>query len=228
MTMIRPVDPFSIARARMVREQIEQRGVRDWRVLNAMLRVERHRFVGPDLAEFAYQDRPLPIGNGQTISQPYMVAVMSELMALNGQETVLEIGTGSGYQAAVLGELAREVHTVERHAALAEQARERLEQAGIRNVHVHVGDGSFGWPEAAPYQAVLVTAAAPRIPAPLIDQLAEGGRLVIPVGQKEGQTLERWQKRGGRVNREELFPVAFVPFRGAHGWHLEDWQEEET
>lgn len=218
-------DRFREARAAMVREQIEQRGIHDPRVLNVMSRVPRHRFVPPDLAAHAYDDGPLPIGQGQTISQPYMVAEMTNLLELNGDENVLEIGTGSGYQAAVLGAMAREVHTIELYPELARQALETLAALGFDNVFVHVGDGSFGWHPGAPYQAILVAAAAPHIPDPLIYQLDEGGRLVIPLGDRSGQYLERWRKLGGRIRREKLFPVAFVPFRGEHGWHEQEWED---
>ena len=216
---------FREARAAMVREQIEQRGVRNPRLLDVMRRIPRHYFVPPDLAEHAYEDNPVPIGQGQTISQPYMVAEMTDLLELTGHENVLEIGTGSGYQAAVLGAMAREVHTIERHPDLARRARAVLDALGFENVFIHGGDGSFGWPPAAPYQAILVTAAAPHIPEPLIDQLDEGGRLLIPLGDRQGQYLERWRKLGGRLRREKLFPVAFVPFRGELGWRKQEWEE---
>lgn len=217
-------DQFRLEREEMVRNQIERRGIRDPRVLNAMRRVPRHRFIPAELSDQAYKDGPLPIGISQTISQPYMVAAMTELLELRGDENVLEIGTGSGYQAAVLGELAASVHTVERHAPLAAQAARTLTLLRYENIFVHVGDGSQGWNEAAPYQAILVTAAAPDVPAPLVEQLAPNGRLVVPVGDRSGQTLERWRKTGDTIRRERLFPVAFVPLRGIHGWHDEDWE----
>ncbi len=220
-------DRFWEPREDMVRSQIERRRIRDPRLLEAMLRVPRHRFVPPPFRDKAYEDGPLPIGLGQTISQPYMVAAMTDLLVLNGDENVLEIGTGSGYQAAVLAEMAGAIHTVERHPGLAHSAQLVLESLGYRNVFVHVGDGTFGWPPAAPYQAILVTAAAPDIPDPLVEQLDEGGRLVIPVGGRSGQDLERWRKTGGRIYREILFPVAFVPLRGRFGWQDGDWEENE-
>lgn len=216
---------FRKAREDMLREQIEGRGIRNARLLEAMYRVPRHCFVPQPVREKAYEDEPLPIGMGQTISQPYMVAAMTDLLDLKGNETVLEIGSGSGYQAAVLSRLAREVHTVERHPELAEQARTILEELSYKNVFVHVGDGSLGWREGAPYQAILVTAAAPRPPDPLFEQLDEDGFLVIPVGGQEGQELQRWKKVHGHVYRESLFPVAFVPLRGKLGWNSEEWQE---
>ena len=202
----------------MVIEQIAARGVRAPRVLEAMRRVPRHLFVPPDYREEAYGDFPLPIGQGQTISQPFIVAYMSALLNLKGNEKVLEIGTGSGYQAAVLAHLAREVHTVERLPHLALRARERLEALGLNNVAVHVGDGTLGWSENAPYDAIIVTAAAPKIPEPLLDQLAEGGRLVAPVGDRGFQHLERWTRHRGALQREVFEPVAFVPLLGEYGW----------
>jgi protein-L-isoaspartate(D-aspartate) O-methyltransferase len=219
-------DRFFTEREKMVREQIAERGIRNPRVLNAMLRVPRHRFLPAEMEEHAYKDGPLPIGLGQTISQPYMVAAMTDLLELSGDEKVLEIGTGSGYQAAVLSEMTRIVHTIERHAPHARRAAALLQALDYNNVFVHVGDGSLGWQPDAPYHAIVVTAAAPNIPRPLIDQLAEGGRLVIPVGTREGQTLERWRKQDGQIRREALFPVAFVPLRGELGWQDEEWQEE--
>ncbi len=212
-------------RADMVRKQIELRGIYDPRLLEALRRVPRHQFVPERYRAKAYQDGPLPIGLGQTISQPYIVAIMTDLLGLSGGENVLEIGTGSGYQAAILGEMAREVHTVERHPSLAQHAQAILQELNYTNVFVHAGDGSLGWPPSAPYQAILVTAAAPGIPQPLVDQLAEGGVLVIPVGDRGGQELERWRKSAGRISCERFFPVAFVPLRGQHGWHDSDWDE---
>jgi len=219
-------DRYREARNAMVRNQIERRRIRDPRLLSVMRRVPRHLFVPSPLRDHAYEDGPLAIGLGQTISQPYMVAAMTDLLALNGSENVLEIGTGSGYQAAVLAEMARSIHTVEIHPHLSEVARVVLADLGISNVHVHVGDGTLGWPQAAPYQAILVTAAAPEIPDPLIDQLDEDGRLVIPVGGPNGQDLELWRKSSGRIYRETLFPVAFVPLRGRFGWQNNEWEEK--
>jgi len=216
---------FQEERERMVVEQIEQRGIRNERLLAVMRRVPRHCFVPPHLAGQAYEDGPLPIGNGQTISQPYIVALMSSLLGLEGDETVLEIGTGSGYQAAVLGELARTVHTIERHAELADCASRILSGLGYHNIEVHTGDGSSGWPEAAPYQAIMVTAAAPRPPEVLLKQLAKDGRLVIPVGDRYGQDLQLWSYDGGFLSPENIIPVAFVPLRGEHGWKDEEWQD---
>jgi protein-L-isoaspartate(D-aspartate) O-methyltransferase len=215
---------FRAAREAMVHSQIEERGIRNPRLLAVMRHVPRHRFVQGELRERAYEDGPLPIGSGQTISQPYIVAAMTDLLELMGDENVLEIGTGSGYQAAVFGEMAHSVHTVERHPALAQQASAILAELGYQNIFVHVGDGSLGWAPGAPYEAIAVTAAAPEIPTPLINQLAEGGRLVIPVGNRSGQMLERWRKHKGRILREKLFQVAFVPLRGQHGWNDGEWE----
>ncbi len=213
-----PSSSFTQDRLRMVRDQIIPRGVRDPRVLEAMRQVPRHCFVPPEYEAMAYSDGPLPIGQGQTISQPYIVALMSEMLELEGDETVLEVGTGSGYQAAVLAQLARTVHTIERHAALVEKAEQVLQALGVRHVVVHLGDGTLGLPRYAPYQAIMVTAASPVVPPPLLEQLADGGRLVIPVGGHGSQVLERWCRFGDTFDQEQILPVAFVPLRGAHGW----------
>jgi protein-L-isoaspartate(D-aspartate) O-methyltransferase len=205
----------------MVEQQILYRGVHDERVLRAMRRIPRHLFVPPDMRSRAYYDGPLPIGLGQTISQPYIVAVMSELLELKGSETVLEIGTGSGYQAAVLGELAAAIHTVERHPELASRAMDVLARLGYNNVTVHTGDGTLGWPPEAPYQAIVVTAAAPRISPAWIEQMDEGAILVVPIGGQGEQFLERWRKQDKEMVCETLFPVAFVPLRGQYGWQEE-------
>ena len=180
---------FSTERQRMVDEQLLERDIVDPRVVDAMRITPRHSFVPIEHRHLAYADGPLPIGRGQTISQPYIVALMTQLLELKGDETVLEIGTGSGYQAAVLASIAKEIHTVERYADLARLAARVLDDLGLRNVHVHVGDGSRGLVEFAPFAAIIVTAAAPSIPKPLLEQLAEGGRLVIPVGSRGGQIL---------------------------------------
>ena len=202
----------------MVREDLYERGIRDERVLEAFVDTPRQMFVLPEHRGHAYADNPLPIGCEQTISQPYIVAYMTELLELRGPERVLEIGTGSGYQAAILGALAQEVHSVERHPSLARYAARLLEDLGYTNIFIHIGDGSAGWPPGAPYDAIVVTAAAPEVPQPLLDQLAEGGRLVLPVGGQRGQTLERWRREGRRFKRERLAPVAFVPLLGEYGW----------
>lgn len=209
----------------MVREQVAERGIREPRLLDVIRRIPRHWFVPPELRDQAYIDGPLPIGLGQTISQPYMVAAMTDLLRLRGHEVVLEVGTGSGYQAAILAQMAATVHTIERHPQLAEQARQLLVKLGFANVFVHEGDGSLGWPPGAPYDGILVTAASPLPPTPLLDQLAEGGVLVIPVGGREGQDLQRWVKINGQVQCESLFPVVFVPLRGQLGWKPDEWEE---
>ncbi len=209
---------FEELRLRMVEEQIRDRGINSARVLAAMLAVPRHEFVPAEYRPLAYTDQPLPIGEGQTISQPFMVAAMAESLELAGTERVLEVGTGSGYQAAVLALLAAEVYTVEFHPALARAVEERLARLGYRNVHVRAGDGSLGWPEAAPFEAVLVTAASREVPPPLIEQLAEGGRLVIPVGPEDYQELRRLLKSKGKTSEETLLHCRFVPLLGRHGW----------
>jgi protein-L-isoaspartate(D-aspartate) O-methyltransferase len=197
----------------MVDTQLRARGIKDRRVLEAMARIGRHRFVPSDVERWAYDDRPLPVGFGQTISQPYIVAYMSEALQLTPESQVLEIGTGSGYQAAVLAELSKEVYTIEIVRELGERARTTLASLGYRNVHVRVGDGYRGWPEHAPFDAVMVTAAPDHIPQPLIDQLAVGGRLVIPVGRSVQQmTIITKTERG--VVQETTLPVLFVPMTG--------------
>jgi len=210
------------ARRRMVDEQLRERDITDARVLEAMMTVPRHLFVPPESRHFAYSDGPLPIGQRQTISQPYIVALMTQLLELVGTETVLEVGTGSGYQAAVLARLARQVYTVERSAELAGLARQVLERLEVENVAVSQGDGSRGLPEFAPYQGVVVTAAAPKVPRPLLDQLDLEGRLVLPVGGRDGQMLERWRRDGKDFRVERIVPVAFVPLIGEHGWADDD------
>ncbi len=202
----------------MVEEQLRRRGVLSPQVLKAMDRVPRHEFVGEQQQALAYADQPLQIGENQTISQPYMVAAMTEALELTAGENVLEVGTGSGYQTAVLALLSRWVISIERHEVLAEGARERLNRLGFANITVIHGDGTLGWPEAGPYHAVLVTAGAPHVPAPLVEQLAEGGRLVIPVGGADQQDLLRLRKTAGRVSTETLNLCRFVPLVGRHGW----------
>jgi len=194
-------------------EKIAEMGVRDERVLEVMKKVPRHEFVPANLVEQAYEDGPLPIGEGQTISQPYVVAYMTELLRLGPGHRVLEIGTGSGYQAAVLAELAGEIYTIEIIPELGKRAAATFERLGYDNVYSRIGDGYQGWPEAAPFDAIIVTAAAPRVPEPLIEQLADGGRMVIPVG-RHGQDVTLVTKRGDRIDRQRLLPVIFVPMTG--------------
>jgi protein-L-isoaspartate(D-aspartate) O-methyltransferase len=215
---------FERLRRHMVLRQIENRGICQPAVLRAMGTVPRHFFVPAEFIARAYEDEPLPIGNGQTISQPFMVAAMAEALSLEGDERVLEIGAGSGYQAAVLSLLARDVTAVERNATLASAARERLTALGFANVQIEEADGSLGWSSGAPYDAILVTAGAPAVPPPLVDQLAENGRLVIPVGDTDQQKLIRIVKRGSRTSRESLYACRFVPLRGSFGWR-EDSQD---
>jgi protein-L-isoaspartate(D-aspartate) O-methyltransferase len=205
-----PQDAHAELRERMVARQIEARGVRDPRVLDAMRRVPRHLFVPPELQADAYIDGPLPIGHSQTISQPYIVAYMTEVLELTARHKVLEIGTGSGYQAAVLGACAREVYTIEIVAALAERAATTLRQLGYHNVHVRHGDGYDGWPEQAPFDAIMVTAAPDHVPEPLVAQLAVGGRMIIPVG-KGDQELRLIRKTAAGVVERSTMPVRFVP-----------------
>lgn len=197
----------------MVRQQIEARGVHAPRVLDALRRAKRHLFVPPEQAPYAYDDRPLPIGYGQTISQPYIVALMTELVRPEPTHKVLEIGAGSGYQAAVLAELVTHVYTIEIVAPLAEWAAERLRLAGYHNVTVTHGDGYYGWPEQAPFDAIVVTAATPHIPPPLLEQLKEGGRMIIPVGSPfRTQQLVLVEKQDGAITTRNMLPVRFVPF----------------
>lgn len=202
----------------MVDNQLLGRDIHDARVLQAMRSVPRHCFVRPEQRAYAYTDGPLPIGHAQTISQPYIVAYMTQLLQLKGDENVLEIGAGSGYQAAVLACLARSVHTVERHAELAQTAITVLAELGYDNVTVHIGDGSLGLPDLAPFEAIIVTAAAPHVPQALLDQLSPDGRLVIPVGARGAQVLELWERQGQEFNNETVLPVAFVPLIGRFGW----------
>ena len=209
---------FAQARLEMVETQIRRRHVTDSRVLECLERVPRHEFVPAEFRNRAYEDAPLPIGEGQTISQPYIVAAMTAALRLQGSERVLEIGTGFGYQAAVLACLARDVVTVEFRAKLATEAAGRLARLAYQNAHVHCGDGTLGLPEFASYDAILVAAAAPSAPAPLLAQLAEGGRMVVPVGDVENQDLQMIERGRGTFRTVMLEPCRFVPLLGAHGW----------
>jgi len=219
-----PVDPYTGQRHQMVEGQIRSRGIRNERVLAAVEKVPRHIFVPADMLGMAYDDRPLPIGDGQTISQPYIVALMTELLDPHIGDRVLEIGAGSGYQAAILAELASEVITIERIPAVAAQARRNLAAAGCRKVEVVLGDGTLGYPPKAPYQGILITAGTPEVPPPLTGQLADGGRLVAPVGLHGIQELVRIVREGERMRRDTHGGVVFVPLIGEFGWREEDEQ----
>ena len=208
-----PRGDFKAMREKMVETQIKARGVKTPRVLSALLKVERHRFVPEENLNSAYSDQPLPIGEGQTISQPYIVALMTELLDLKGDEKVLEIGTGSGYQAAILAELSKEVYTIEIIESLASMSKKRLLELGYQNIQVKAGDGYLGWPEFAPFDAIIVTAAPDHIPKPLIEQLKEGGRMVVPVGTHT-QELKKIFKRSGKIETTDVIPVLFVPMTG--------------
>ena len=205
-------------RAHMVEHDLVARGIADPAVLAAMAEVPRERFVAADLAHLAYDDCALPIAADQTISQPYVVALMTEALELRPTDRVLEVGTGSGYAAAVLGRIAGTVWTVERHRVLAEEAAAHLHAVGLADVHVVVGDGTLGWPDEAPYDAIVVTAGGPTVPKALRYQLADGGRLVMPVGEWGGQELVRVRRSGAELTEEALGPVRFVPLVGAQGW----------
>lgn len=211
------IDPVR-ERNRMVDEQIVARGIRDERVLAAMRKVPRHEFMPPGMQEQAYGDHAMPIGEGQTISQPYMVAVMTEQLGLTGTERVLEIGTGSGYQTAILAELSEKVFTVERVKMLADRARASLDRLGYRTVAIKVYDGTYGWKDMSPFDAIIVTAASPDVPQPLMDQLKEGGRMVIPVGERFSQMLLKVVKTKDGVVTTKSVPCVFVPLIGNHGW----------
>lgn len=208
---------FRGARRRLV-ETLQTLGIRDLAVLRAVDLTPRHLFVPTGVRHRAYEDSALPIGNGQTISQPSVHARYLELLHLTGKERVLEVGTGTGYQTALLSNLAAQVFSIERVTALYEQAREILRQLDVRNVSMLLGDGTIGWREYAPYDAILVSAGAPTVPAPLLDQLAEGGTLLIPLGGKDEQILVSFERRDGTIVRRDIAPVRFVPLLGTHGW----------
>jgi len=213
---------FEELRELMVRTQLVPRGIKDERVLAAMRKVPRHLFVDVSKHYQAYEDTALSIGEGQTISQPYMVAAMTELLEIKGGERVLEIGTGSGYQAAVLSELAREVFSIERVAGLAQRAEERLRSLGYANIRIKVGDGTLGWPEEAPFERVIITAGTPKIPEPVMEQLSDNGILVAPVGERFSQQLIRIRKHQGKTTQEYHTPCVFVPLIGRYGWQGEN------
>jgi protein-L-isoaspartate(D-aspartate) O-methyltransferase len=212
------LDEFEAVRRAMVETQLRRRSINDKKVLEAMETVPRHEFVPADFRNRSYDDSPLPIGQGQTISQPYIVAAMTAALHLTGSERVLEIGAGCGYQAAVLSILAKQVYTVECRSALATAAAQRLSRLGCGNVHVHCGDGTLGMPDFAPFDAILVAAAAPSAPPPLLAQLGEGGRLILPIGDAENQELQIMERRGGAFRTRTLEGCRFVPLVGCHGW----------
>jgi protein-L-isoaspartate(D-aspartate) O-methyltransferase len=217
------VQDFKKERLAMVEGQLRKRGISDQRVLEAMARISRHAFVSAEYQAAAYEDRPLPIGEGQTISQPYMVAVMTQSLDLKGEERVLEVGTGSGYQTAILAELAKTIFTIERIQALIQRAQKILQEFGYENIFFLTGDGTKGWPEKAPFDGIIVTAGAPEIPQTLTSQLADGGRLVIPVGPRYTQTLYKVTRKGNRFREEEITGCVFVPLVGDFGWKEEGW-----
>src|SRR5438128_2587837 len=209
-----PASDFAAQRQRMVTEQLKARGISDDRVLAAMNKVPREEFVSPDSRDASYEDGPLPIGYGQTISQPYIVAFMTEQLRLKPSDRVLEIGTGSGYQAAILAELVSEIYSVEIVEPLARAAEATLQRLGYKNVHVKIGDGYKGWPEKAPFDAIIVTCAPDKVPQPLTDQLKDGGRMVIPVGERFAQELYLLEKKNGQLKESVTLPVRFVPMAG--------------
>lgn len=211
-------DIFTVARRRMIERQLIDRGISDERVLKAMMKVPRHLFVDPGLMDQAYGDNPLGIGEGQTISQPYIVALMTQALALKGHEKVLEIGSGCGYQTAILAELAGQVYTIERIKELGFMARRNLKSLGYRNIVIRIGDGSHGWPEAVPFDAILIAAGSPEVPKPLTAQLAQGGKMVVPVGTEEEQNLIRVTRHGINPAVENLGACRFVKLVGTYGW----------
>lgn len=209
---------FTAERHRMVEEQLRSHGIHDERVLAAFESIPRHLFVPEESRPWAYADSALQLSCGQTISQPFIVGLMTQALYLTGSERVLEVGAGSGYQAAILSQLAREVHTIEFIPELAERAAHTLTELGLGNVHIHAGDGSQGWPPSAPYDAILVAAAAPQVPQPLLDQLSENGRLILPIGGQGVQSLQLWRRDKENFEHKGMIPVVFVPLRGKYGW----------
>ena len=206
-----PASDFAAERQRMVQQQLKTRGINDARVLAAMAKVPREEFIPPESRAAGYEHGPLPIGHGQTISQPYIVAFMTEQLRLKASDRVLEIGTGSGYQAAILAELVSEIYSVEIVEPLAKNAEATLQRLGYKNVHVKIGDGYKGWPDVAPFDAIIVTCAPEKVPQPLIDQLKDGGRMVIPVGERFAQQLYLLEKKNGQMKESVTLPVRFVP-----------------
>lgn len=211
-------DLYIASREKMVREQIVPRGIKNQQVIDVLRKVPRHKFIDQKYLKEAYNDHPLPLAHGQTISQPYIVALMTELLELYGDEKVLEIGTGSGYQTAILAELAETVYSVDRIPELSQEAQQTLRQLGYKNIQLQVRDGSVGWQEFAPYDRIIVTASAPNIPQPLIDQLKEGGKIVIPLGSSFGQDLVVGEKHKGEMKIFDCGKCVFVPLIGEFGW----------
>jgi len=209
---------YETLRKRLVEEQLVSRGIKDAKVLNAFLKVERHRFIPQDSRNSAYADFPVPIGKSQTISQPYIVALMTESLVLSGKEKVLEIGTGSGYQTAILAELVKEIYSIERFEELAIKAQDILKELGYENIRIKAGDGTLGWPEAAPFDRIIVTASAPKIPFTFIEQLADNGKLILPLGGSFGQVLTLTEKIDGKIKASDICGCVFVPLIGKYGW----------
>jgi len=215
-------DDFALARERMVKDQLRARGIRDEGVLQVMGKIPRHLFIEEALADEAYDDHPVPIGEKQTISQPYIVALMTEALELTGKENTLEIGTGSGYQTAILAELSNRVYTIDRIESLLLNARKILAQLGYDNIVFKVFDGTMGWEDYSPFDAIMVTAGSPSLPRPLLDQLADNGRMIIPVGDRHTQELIKVIRRGRRLEQESLGGCRFVNLIGVHGWRDEE------
>ncbi|MCX5706748.1 MAG: protein-L-isoaspartate(D-aspartate) O-methyltransferase [Candidatus Omnitrophica bacterium] len=202
----------------MVEKQLKPRGIKDPKVLDVFAKVERHKFIPPESIANAYADYPIPIGEKQTISQPYIVALMSESLGLSGKEKVLEVGTGSGYQTAILAELSKEVYSIERSPLLTEKAEERLKKLGYTNIKIKTGDGTLGWPEEAPFDRVIITAASPGVPEPLLEQLSENGRLILPKGEIFSQVLTLIEKKTGKIESSDICACVFVPLVGKYAW----------
>ncbi len=213
---------YAVLKKRMVEEQLIPRGIKNQRVLDAFAKVERHRFIPEDLRNSAYADFPVPIGDGQTISQPYIVALMTECLDLKGEERILEIGSGSGYQTAILAELGKEVYSIERFANLSQRTEKLLRELGYTNIKLKTGDGTLGWPEEAPFDRIIITAASPRIPLPLEEQLKDNGRLILPLGDSFSQVLTVAKKKGANLESEQICGCVFVPLVGKHGWNNEN------
>jgi protein-L-isoaspartate(D-aspartate) O-methyltransferase len=210
---------YAALRKRMIEEQLMARGIKGERLLAAFLKVERHKFICEELRPNAYSDFPIPISEEQTISQPYIVALMTECLDLSGSETVLEIGTGSGYQTAILAELAKEVYSIERFKSLASQAESLLKESGYNNIKLKLSDGTLGWPEIGQFERIIITAASPRVPLPLTEQLKEGGKMVLPLGESFSQVLTVVEKKDNKLEYKEICGCVFVPLIGKYGWN---------